>query len=369
MMKKIFFGLSVILVVNGFSQGIIDSGKLLQGGVDDGVKMVDAYLTPLNKSLMVATQNADFHTLYKDGDKRIAISLEASFITIPKADLTFDVNALQLENLAAEPGHSMAQTVFGAEDSITIYSRDSIPKTNSSGGGNGGFPFRTANLIDSVAAFSFSSVPGIDLGTLPLPNIGFTYKFNFGNLSTNVLPYFTSKTSFIIWNISWKQNISRFIDVLKSNHILVSSKVGYTHTYIGNVLDVKPGGVYIPYSLTGEATGPYDNQRIKMNYSQIYLDLMAEYSLKQFTFWGGLGYNVGFSSVKILGTYPIYASDPTGNTSVSVTDIHDPMDLNGSFSRFKGVLGIRYDISRYYAQLNYTIASYGGLGFGLGVLF
>ncbi len=368
-MKKLILisGISFFIVGNIFSQALTSTGKLLQGGIDDGVKMVNAYILPLNRALDVGMDNANFNTLYNGDGKRFSFSLNAALINIPTEDQTFDVNQLGLNEIAAAPGNSIAQTVFGAKDSIPLYSRDSIPDTSIIPGGGGGFPFKSLNGIDSVSIFSFTSIAGSEIHSLPLAYLSFTYKFNFGNLSAQILPYYSGTTTLVSWGINWQQNISMFIPSLKDKSVKISSTIAYNNLYLQSKLDVQPDNVVFPYTITGEATGPYNNQELKMNYSSISVGFSSTYTLNKFTFWGSLGYNYGFSNIKVLGRYPIYSSDPTGTASVSVTDIDDPMDENGHYSRFKASIGARFDINRYYIQANYTIASYGGLGMAIGV--
>jgi hypothetical protein len=358
-----------------WAQSLVNTGKLLQGGVDDGVKMVNAYITPLNRSIMVGMNNSNFSTLYNDDNsKRFSISLTASFISIPKEDQSFDVNTLGLKHIAAEPGNSIAQTVFGDSSTVTIYSRDSIPdKSQIPGGGDddggGGFPLKAVNGIDSVASFTFNSISGSDIHTLPLATLRFAYKFNFGNLSAQVLPYFSSNTTVFSWGLNWQQDLAFFLPPLRDKKLKITAGLGYYNFYLRNHLEVTPDGVTVPYGLDGEAAGPYDNQELKMNYSSIHVNGTVIYSIKNITFWGGLGYNMGFSNVKILGTYPIYGSarTPAGEVSVSVKDIDDPMDESVSYSRVKGFLGLRYDFEMLYLQANYTIGNYGGIGATIGI--
>ena len=372
MKRIILFSLSflILFVEAGFSQTLVNTGKLIQGGVDDGVKMVNAYILPLNRSIMSGMNSSDFTTLYNGDKKRFSVSFNTSLVNIPTEDQTFDVNTLGLEHITAEPGNSIAQTVFGDSTTITLYSKDSIP--DQSGlpiNGGGGFPLKNTEKIDSVASFSFQSISGSDIHMFLLPHLNVSYKFDFGNLSVGILPYFSSKTTLFLWGITWQQNLSMFIPKLKESAFKISGNISYYSFYLRNKLEVQPDGVTVPYSLSGEPTGPYDNQELKMNYSSIYFGANLAYTIKKFTLWGNIGYNLGTSRVRILGTYPIYGSDPTGNASVAVKDIDDPMDESDIYNILKGSLGVRFDFSRYYIQANYTIASYGGVGFALGVRF
>ncbi len=375
-MKKNTFLISLFLLFSAYipAQTLINTGNLLQGGIDDGVIMINAYITPLNRSIMVGMNNSYYNTLYNDdNEKRFSFSITSSFINIPTEDQTFNINSLGLKNIAADPHNSIAQTIFGDSSTIILYSRDSIlDQSQIPGGGNGGgggFPLKSVNTVDSVASYTLNSISGSDIHMLPLPTLNFTYKFNFGNISAQVLPYFSTNTTIFSWGLNWEQDLSLIIPPLQNKKLKATVGIGYYNFYLRNHLEVNPDGVTVPYSLDGEPTGPYDNQELKMKYSSIYFNATLAYSIRNITIWGGTGYNIGFSNVKILGTYPIYSSDPSGNASVSLTDIDDPMDESDSFSRLRASLGARLDLDMLYFQTNYTIGAYGGLGIAIGIKF
>jgi len=52
--------------------------------------------------------------------------------------------------------------------------------------------------------------------------------------------------------------------------------------------------------------------------------------------------------------------------SVVADDVTDPLDMSDNFSRAKFEFGARADWNRFYVQLNYNVATYGGLGLNLG---
>ena len=381
---KIFFSL---IFLSFFSQAQVDlthTGSLIQGGVRDGVKLVTAYITPLNRSLMVGMNNTEYSPLWFDGEKRFSISLRTSMISIPEIDKTFNVNNLHLEKITVDPNDPAspwAQTVFGDTTVIRLVSRDSTIDTDNilpgtgdetgDGGGRNPNPFKrvNANGIDSVPVFTLHSIPGSGIGMMPIPYLNFSYKLNFGTISASILPYTSDSLTAVLAGFSWTQGVTSLIPSLRDKPFQLSVMAGYYFFYVKALMDIKPDGVSVPYSLSGETTGPYDTQRLYINFSSIYTSVYASYRIKKITLWTGFGYNKGFSHIQIVGNYPVYASDPTGKTSVVAEDIVDPMDEKDAYSRTKFDFGIRFDLKRYYLQANYTLASYGGFGASLGVRF
>jgi len=167
--------------------------------------------------------------------------------------------------------------------------------------------------------------------------------------------------------ISAQQDLAAFISSLEEQPFKISLQASAAMLFGSSDLDVKPNGVTVPVTLTGQATGPYDNQKVKLNYSSIQIGTYFDYTFaEKFTFFTGAAYNMGTSRIKVQGTYPIYGEDPSHVGAVVVNDIDDPLDMTQSFSRMKFELGARADWKAFYFQVNYTIATYGGLGLNIG---
>jgi len=390
-MKKLNI-LFILIFLEFFANAQVDlthTGSLIQGGVRDGVKLVTAYITPLNRSLMVGMNNTEYSPLWFKDEKRFSISLRTSIIAIPDIDKTFNVNNLHLEKITVDPNDPAspwAQTVFGDTTVITLVSRDStidsnnniIPGDNDNGDDNGGddgggLPFgrsiKTINGIDSIPVFTLHSIPGSGIGMMPIPYLNISYKLNFGTISAGVLPYVSDSLIAVLGSISWTQGLTSLIPSFRDKPFQVSVMAGYYHFYVKALMNIKPEGVSVPLTLNGKTTGPYDTQRLLINFSSFYTSVYASYRIKKITFWAGLGYNKGFSHIQIVGNYPVYASDPSGTASVVAEDVTDPMDESDSYARTKADFGIRLDIKRWYIQANYTLASYGGFGTTLGIRF
>jgi len=352
MKKRIVSILFLIISLHLSAQDVINTGKLLQGGLEDGVKLVDAYITPINKAIVYGLSDVTYTKIKKDAKHRLLLGVKLAYVSIPGEDLVFDVNQIGLKNFVPkDPAQHLAPTVFG--DSLKVVTLVSKDK----------------DLLGRPL-IEFDTPGGGQSSALPLPYLSATYRLKYTNINFNFIPYVQVPKSDLMagmMGITVQQDLAMFVKALKDSNFGVSLQAGGSYLHAGADLHVEPNGITSPVSVTGHTTGPYDNQKIVINYSSIHFGAYLDYTIKdKFTVFAGSGYNTGTSSIKVEGTFPIYSSDPTGTGSVQGDDINNPLDLEDSFSRLKFDIGARADFKRFYVQLNYNIATYGGLGLNLG---
>ncbi len=367
-MKRILlFPLLFFAITIAHSQYLVNSGDLIQGGVEDGVKLISAYILPMNRAMMVGMNNTAFTRItYKDDNRHFNFSVRTSLVAIPEADRTFDVNNLNLQNMHPEdPNKTIAQTVFGDSLSqITLVSNKTTYDTTYN-------PYPT---IEKKPLFKIKTLDGSGYHAMPLPYMNAAYRFKYTNFSLGFIPWITvpkSDVRLVLYSLSVHQNLAWFIKGLQDKPLAITLLGGYYHFYAHTDLDVQPNdNVSFNASLNNEAHGPYDNQEIKINYNSMFLSAAVSYTLKSFTFYGLAGYNTGTSHIQVLGNYPVYVADKTGAASITLEDITDPMDETDTYSRIKYTAGFQFDfLGMFYAQANYTFANYGGLGAAIGFRF
>ena len=345
--------LFLFLGINLNAQKIINSGNLIQGGIDDGEKLIKAYLTPINKGIVYGLSDVTYTKFKTETDsKKLTIGVKMAYAPIPTNDLTYDVSKLDLQHIEAkDPNNTIAQSVFGSETkTITLASKEKD--------------------FFGRPLFEFESPTGGGKSALTLPFLGVNYRLDNTNIGVNFIPSVTVPDSDIkvaMVGLNFQQNMASFISSLKDKPYSVSLQGSYASLFGNSDLDVKPDGVTVPVTITGNASGPYDNQESKINYSSLQLGAYFDYTfVDKYTLFGGAAYNSGTSRIQVLGTYPIYAEDPSHTGAVVADDIEDPIDIKQNFNRMKFELGARADWNSIYIQLNYNIATYGGLGFNLG---
>jgi hypothetical protein len=131
---------------------------------------------------------------------------------------------------------------------------------------------------------------------------------------------------------------------------------------------VQPSGVTVNVSFSGNHSGDYDNQKLTVDYLTFYFSShYAHPIVKRWKIFGGGGFVFGLSSIKMLGTYPIYQSDPAGGfVSVVATDVTDPLDIQSNYAQVYGEIGVRADWNKVYLQLQGSIGKYSGASMGVG---
>ncbi len=369
MRKIMLFSLVVFFSFSGKTQYLINSGDLIQGGVEDGVKLINAYILPMNRAMMTGMNNTAFmRTNYIDDNKHFNLSVRTSFVSIPEDDQTFNVIDLNLQNVHPEdPNNVIAQTVFGDSLShITLVSNQTTYDTTQN-------QFPLPPTIVEKPLFKINTLAGSGYQIMPIPYFNVAYRIKYTNLSVGFIPWITipkSDVRVVLYSFSLQQDLAWFIKGLQDKPLSINVLGGYYHFYAHTNLNVQPQDVAFTMPFTNHATGPYDNQEVKINYNSLFVSSIVSYTFKNFTFFGLAGYNSGNSHVQVLGNYPIYIADKNGTASMTLEDVTDPMDETDTYSRMKFAAGFQFDfLKRFYIQANYTMANYGGFGAAVGFRF
>jgi len=351
-MKKIFVLLFWLVVSGIYAQDLLNTGALIQGGVEDGNKLVEAYVKPLNKAIVFGLSNVTYTKIKKDHKHRLLLSVKLAYVGIPKEDQTFDVSKLNLQHFKPKDADKiMAQTVFGDSlQSITLVSKEE-------------------DLLGRPL-IEFNTPTGSQKTGMPLPYLEVTYRLKYTNLSFNAIPYINIPDSDLkvgMLGVGVQQDLAMFVKSLQDIPFDISIQASGAYLFGHSDLDIQPGGITSPVTITGSTPGPYDNQEININYTSFNLGAYVNYDLTEhFSVFAGAGFNAGSSNIKVTGTYPVYIAGPIGLGSVVADDVHDPLDISNTFSREKFEIGARGDWNRFFVQLNYNMASYGGFGLNLG---
>jgi hypothetical protein len=354
--KKILLAILILFNISNYAQEVGDSGSLIQGGLDDGQKLLKAYLKPLNKALVFGLSDVTY-TKFRDNDdsRKLSLALKLAYMPIAEEDFTYDVSKLGLELVEAkDPTNTIAPTVFG--DSIKTIRLASKKK----------------DLLNRPL-FEFDAPTGGQTEALPLPFLGINYRLRTTNVAINFIPYVTVPTSDLkvgMLGVSIQQDLALFIEALKEKPLSISLQGSSALLYGNSELHVSPEGVTVPVTLNGSTPGPYDDQEVNIFYTSMQFGAYFDYTIaKKYTLFAGGAYNSGSSRLLVSGTYPIYAEDtstPIGSVAVVASDVVDPIDIEDSFNRIKYEIGARADWKKFYLQVNYNIATYGGVGFNLG---
>lgn len=355
-MKKITLIFSLLLF-SFFAQAqkLVGLSTLIQGGVSDGEKLISAYILPLNQALIVGLNNTGFNGAYEEDDTHhFSLSLNTSFINIPNKFKSFDVNSLGLESVEPkDPSQTIAQTVLGDSSTIKLTSVYGFGFTN-------------------IRLFSVNTIGGSEQNTVPLPYLNASYRVHNFTFSGQVIPPLTLPNSDIrVWLLggSVQANAAGIVPVLEEFPLSFHLTGGYYFLGGHSDLEVIPDKVKINVPLTDDRKGPYDNQELVIKYNSFYAAIYASAKMNLFTPFLGVGYGFGFSSIQLEGTFPVFAKSNNSLFGLRAKDVENPFQNNTEYGRIKFEGGGRFDFGRFFGQVSYTLANYGGLGANVGIRF
>lgn len=350
---KIFPVITGLLLLSstGFSQINFD---LLKGGVDDGVKLLEGYITPYANAFGSSLNGGWYNTGKPHKLGGFDITLSVSTTLIPEDAKTFDLSELGLNNLTVS-GNSMAPTIAGAND-----------------------PGPTLSYIKNFPGYgdielaSFESPPGINWGIIPLPMI----KAGIGlPLGTEIIGRFiptikVADGSFGMWGVGLKHSIIQYLPGSDLFPIDISLMGGYTKVTLGIPVSMEPEN----YSnMTTYSESDFEDQKVNMDVSAYTINLLISKKLPIVTFFGGLGYSGTSTSIAVDGNFALPSFDPLISTTLPVyTDANIVTIPSFDIESFSGVrlnAGMRLTFGVLTMHADYTKANYSVITAGLGISF
>jgi hypothetical protein len=351
-MKRLIAIIIVLFTSQGFSQSIDFVSLFLRGGIDDGGKLLIAYVEPLHNSFS-ATGNSNWNFPYQSDDNKIHLyfELKYSYTRVPISDREYDINQLELQELTlSDPSQHIAQTIYGSASSIQMETKDHIT--------NPWPPFETRPL----ATFNTPEGTGTHGMQLPWLHLGINYKGTQVSLrALPPLPIENGNGNIGLWGIGIGQNFNRFIKSLRDFPVEFKLICAFAKTSLKVKQNLQPDEAFI--SLSG---GPYDNQIFELKTKVLNFDLSASKKLGKFTLSGGIGYAHAKSDIKLAGTYPIYIKDPAGLLGFSVADIDDPVNQTLTGNYLKAGINASARFNFLLLSLDMQFAKYNTFAVGIG---
>jgi hypothetical protein len=312
-----------------------DIDQLLNESIDDGRKLISAYVSPFMKSLSLGLNQGWYNTAKAHKIAGVDLTITANAMTIPNSDLLFDVNKLGLQVVeldANSQGYPMAPTIFGPEDQPTFRYTDEETGLSETYVGPGGI-----DLKESVGK-NWVPVPMANLG-IGLPKgtdlkLRFTPTIDMGD-----------DASLKILGVGIMHDVKQWIPGIKMLPFDLAGFVGYTK-------------FKLEYFFDAEAN-PDQRGIFEMNATTIQGLISKKFSVV--TFYGGLGYNIAKSNLAMKGTYDINDDGEVGPNEL------DPLDLKFSASGFRTTAGMRLKLAVLTLHADYTLQKYKCLTVGVGI--
>lgn len=364
-MKTYFILLISVTIINVANAQIISSSNAVKGSINDAMKLTEAYLNPFEKSIGSIGSNG--FVSFTKNSKKISYNIGANISSTftPKADRTYNVNTLGLQEIkASDPNNSIAQSFSGNETSIKLETTQTYTTIENSGG-IWGVP---SYVEKPISTFNSPKGSGSSYLTLPLLYAGI---HGYGtSINFRILPKFKvadNNGDIFSYGASIQHNLKQFITVLEKLPVDISILAGFQITNFNYYLDVKPDESRFAIKL--QDNGPYTNQVLEINTFSVPLQLIISKSIKAFNIYSSLGYNIIRSDVALIGNFPLYYTDPTNTAQILVEDISNPFSYSHNNNQFRLDFGLQYQISIVKINANYSFANYNAFSFGLGINF
>lgn len=349
-----------------FSQSsaqITSSANFIKAGKDDAVKIISAYLLPVERALCFNGANNNMFLLKssKTSDFRFGLGFNLTTSFINADDYTYDVNKLNLEEFEVQdPNNTIAQTFAGNENTIILETKDKYRIPSSI------YPFYEQKPI-----LSLNSPKGKDKTNIPFPVLNLFVEKQGSLIDIKILPPLKIPAySLKVFNIgvNVQHNLETSLKFISEFSFDLYISGAYNYNKITYYLDVKPNENSLTFSPTGD-NGPYDNQEFQIHSRSIPLRLIIVKQISNFSFLFGGGYNITNSKDMMLGKYPVYSSDPSNNFQIIVDDIEDPFQYTNQFNKFSFDAGVNYHVNHFFSSLKYTYSYYKNVDLTCGYVF
>jgi hypothetical protein len=353
-------------------------GEFLKVGVDDGNKLINAYMSPMMKGFAQGLNDGWCNTAKPLGLGGFDVKFNLGASMVPTSDQSFNFNNIGLNTDPSKARFVLPtgtnpnlSTLYGANDAnapfVDVMSRLTYTPPGSS----------TPKTIDtSLAKIQLPTGKGIPYTpSLPMAqlSVGLVKK-------TEVMIRFFPQTAIGsfkagMFGLGFKHDIKQWIPGIKNMPGWDWSVfVGYTSfssEYImGQILSSnKDTSIYNP-----DPSIKYDNQKLTFSGSAYTVGTIISKKLLFFTPYIGVNYAYSTVNMKLEGNYPIplpndkYQPIPPsmGGTNYNphtskIFNTVDPVNLTGTLSNFRANVGFRLKLTIFTISAEYIVGAYSSL--------
>ncbi|MBX2962062.1 MAG: hypothetical protein KF687_06085 [Cyclobacteriaceae bacterium] len=349
LMYKLFFCISTVLLSSlSFTvkaQGEENIIKFLNAGVEDGGKLITAYVSPFVEGFSYALNGAWFHTAKPHKTLGFDINIAVTPVFIPSSRDFFNANEIGLSQYTQiiEPASGMAPSIIGPKDKTTYATdvdQDGVFDVTYSGP-------EGLNLRNTINVAPVGS-PMIQLGVGVFKNtdlmIRFSPEVKISNSTAKLLGF------------GLKHDIKQHIPGIKMLPFDLSVMAGYTA--FEGVTDLSGNAEFPPIQ------GNTNPQEAIYKFNAFLIEALVSKKISFLTFFGGVGYNGIKTNADIKGSYSILGGQSNGGF-----DLVNPYSAEFKHNSMRLDLGMRMNILAFYLYGNYSIQEFNALTVGLGFTF
>lgn len=336
---RLFCRVSVLVAVfatvslPSFAQDDID--ELLKESVDDGRKLIGAYVDPLMKSLSLGLNQGWYNTAKPHKIAGVDLTITVNAMSVPSDEKMFRPDQLGLTRLELAPGsagHPYAPTILGTDREPTFQVK-----------GEPGTTFTGPAGLNLKEEIKYDKVP------VPMVHLGFGLPKN-TDIKFRYLPTIKlgDEGTVKMFGVGLMHDIKQWIPGIKLMPFDLSAFVGFTKFELQSQLD------------SDDPQNADQRGIFTMNATTIQAVIGKKFSV--ITFYGGLGYNIAKSNIALKGQYDI-----NGDGDETDQFEKDPVDLKFAASGPRATIGTRLKLAVFTFHADYTIQKYKCLTVGFGI--
>jgi len=358
-------------------------GEFLKSGVDDGNKLINAYMSPMMKGFAQGLNDGWYNTAKPLGLGGFDIKFNLGASIVPAADQSFNMNNLGLNT---DPNKARFVMPNGSDPNLpTLY-----------GTKNSNSPWvDVMSRITYTPPIGSSITKDTAIAKLQLPTgLGVPYTPSLPMIQLSVglikktevsLRFFpqTQVGSFKagIFGIGFKHDIKQWIPVIKNMPGWDWSVfAGYTSFNSEFVMGQLLSSNTDTTNYNPDPSIKYDNQKLTFSGNGMTVGTIISKKLLFFTPYIGVNYAYSTVNMKLEGNYPIpvpndkYQPIPTsmGGTNYNphttkILNAADPINITGTVSNFRANVGFRLKILLLTISGEYSIGTYNTATLSLGL--
>ncbi len=333
-------------------------GDFLKAGIDDGMNLLEAYITPYANAFGAGFNSAWYNTAkpHKFGGFDITLSVCVGFV--PETAKEFDLNDIGLTNLTlVDPSNSIAPTIAGVKT-----------------------PGPELQMVETVNGYvipiiNVNSPQGTGVGVIPSPMLQVGIGMPLGTeLKIRYIPHTPIQEGSVkLYGGGLVHSISQYIKPLKILPVNISAFGGYSKLSASIPMTVKPDNYdhYVTYSAED-----FIDQYINLDVTAWNLSLVGSIDLPIVTGFVGIGYASTITVIDFEGNIPIPTVDIDISTTTPIyTDngVLEDKDIEAitieNFSGLRFNVGGRLKFGVLTIHADYTRAQYNVVSAGFGISF
>lgn len=335
-----------------------DMSSFFKTGITDAEKLLNAYTSPLLKSLSAGVNSGWFNTAKPHGAGGFDITISPNVAFIPDADKSFDVTSLGLSNNTRLKGSQKTSPTFGGETTegpeVGIYGRFLGQDT----------------LLNSLKLPQGTGAPF--LPAIPTAQLAVGVGFN-TEVAVRFFPKIkTGGFEAGLFGFAVKHDFKQWIPGMKDLPFDLSAMFGYTSmsaSYTTDALEAdQPSS-----SVENPNPNKVYEQTVELTSKGYTFNVLISKKLSFFTPYLGLGFQSAKTTLDFKGEYPITEfntafnpSDPNSRIKV-VREYKDPVALEGTLSGLRATGGFRLKLAVLTIHADYTMAKYNVASVGIGI--